>query len=88
MARSGPPAEDDAAALRRARVRRALPIVVLTIAGAILLGVAGGSTALKAVGLFTLGVAGVLAVSLVFYEIGLGEDRDRAGGWRGPYDRS
>jgi hypothetical protein len=23
----------------------------------------------------------------VFLEIGLGEDRDRAKGWRGPYDR-
>jgi hypothetical protein len=42
---------------------------------------------LNAIALFVLGVAVVLAVSLVFLEIGLGEDRDRARGWKGPYDR-
>jgi peptidoglycan/LPS O-acetylase OafA/YrhL len=75
--------EDD---VRRARVRRAIPIAVLAAAGIVVLLVAGDSTALNAVALFVLGVAAVLVVALFFYEIGLGEDRDRAKGWQGPYD--
>jgi hypothetical protein len=68
-------------------VRRAVPVVVLVAAGVAVLVAAGDSTTLNAVALFLLGVAAVCAVALVFYEIGLGEDRDRAAGWRGPYDR-
>lgn len=78
---------DDRAALRRARLRRAAPVLALAVAGGIVLAVAGNSTTLNAIALFVLGVAVVLAVSLVFLEIGLGEDRDRARGWKGPYDR-
>jgi drug/metabolite transporter (DMT)-like permease len=74
--------------LRRARVRRAIPAVVLAVAGAVVAIAAGGSTAANAVAIMLLGIACVWAVSLVFYEIGLGEDRDRAAGKPGgPYDR-
>jgi len=81
------PDPEDARALRRARLRRAAPVVALAIAGFAVLAVAGDSVTLNAIALFVLGVAVVLAVSLVFLEIGLGEDRDRARGWKGPYDR-
>jgi peptidoglycan/LPS O-acetylase OafA/YrhL len=73
--------------VRRARIRRGVPVAVLAAAGIAVLAAAGDSTALNAVALFVLGVAAVCAVALVFYEIGLGEDRDRERGWRGPYDR-
>jgi fatty acid desaturase len=77
---------DEARKLRRARVRRAIPAVVLAVAGVVVALAAGGSTALNAIAIMLLGVAGVWAVALVFYEIGLGEDRDRAQGGKGPYD--
>jgi uncharacterized membrane protein YuzA (DUF378 family) len=81
-------ATDDGPGRRRARIRRGLPAVALAIAGAVVLGVAGDSTALNAVAIMLFGIAGVWTVSLVFYEIGLGEDRDRAAARRGgPYDR-
>jgi uncharacterized membrane protein YuzA (DUF378 family) len=63
-------------------------VAALAIAGAVVLAVAGDSTALNAVAIMLFGIAGVWIVSLVFYEIGLGEDRDRAAGrGGGPYDR-
>ena len=78
---------DEPRKLRRARLRRAAPVAALAVVGFVVLAVAGDSTVLNAIALFVLGVAVVLAVSLVFLEIGLGEDRDRARGWKGPYDR-
>jgi hypothetical protein len=68
-------------------MRRATPIGALAVVGVIALLVAGDSTALNAIALFVFGVVAVAVVALLFYEVGLGEDRDRAEGWRGPYDR-
>ena len=71
---------------RRRRVE-ALLVALGVIAGIVLAMLAGDSTALNAVAIMVLGITLVLAVALVFYEIGLSEDRDREQGWRGPYDR-
>ena len=41
--------------------------------------IAWGDESVSAIaGFFLIGVAGVIAVSLVFYEVGLSEDRERA----------
>ncbi len=61
-------------ALMRRWRRQALLVVVLVAASAILAAVAE-STALDAVALAIFGLAGVLGISLVFYEIGRSEDR-------------
>jgi len=55
-------------------------IVASVAAGAIVLAVWGDGTAGITVGWTLIGAAGVLAVSFVFYAIGVGEDRDRAAG--------
>lgn len=60
--------------------RRVLPVLAVVAAGAAVLAVAGDSAVGIAVGLFLLGAAGVLAISFVFLEIGLSEDRERAAG--------
>ena len=68
----------DDAQLRRSRR--------ITIAGALLLVVAGVVAGLlmsddgEIVAGFLIGVAAIIAVGRVFYEIGIGEDRDRARG--------
>lgn len=72
---------------RRRRRRETVGVAIPTVAGSIVLAVAGGSVALTVVATMLLGIAGVLIVALFFYEIGVGEDEDRASGWRGPYDR-
>ena len=64
-------------------LRRVLPALALALAGIAVLLAGGGSTLATAVGLFLLGAAGVLAVSFVFLEIGLAEDRERAEAARG-----
>jgi uncharacterized membrane protein len=51
--------------------------VALALAGAVLLALAGGSTVGVVIAIVLLGSAAVLAVSLVFYEVGLSEDRER-----------
>ena len=79
--------ETEARATRRRRRLECAAVVALLVAGAIVLALAGDSTVADAVGYVVFGIAGVVAMALVFYEIGLGEDRDRARGWRGPYDR-
>jgi cytochrome c biogenesis protein CcdA len=71
---------------RRRRIEAAA-VGVAILAGIALAVLAGDSTALNAVAIMVLGIAFVAGVALVFYEIGLAEDRDREGGWRGPYDR-
>lgn len=75
-----------AAVRRRRRWREAVGVALPTALGAIVLAVAGGSVALTVVAMMLLGIAGVLVVALLFYEVGMGEDEDRASGWRGPYD--
>lgn len=71
-------------------LRRAVPVLALALAGGLVLGLAGAGTFATAAGLFLLGAAGVLAISFVFLEIGLAEDRERAGaeGERGERDGS
>lgn len=71
---------------RRRRIEAGL-VALGIAAGTVLAVLAGDSTALNAVAIMVLGVTLVAGVGLVFYEIGLGEDRDREQGWRGPYDR-
>lgn len=61
-------------------LRRAVPVLALALAGGLVLGLAGAGTLATAAGLFLLGAAGVLAISFVFLEIGLAEDRERASG--------
>ena len=74
--------------LWRGRIRRAIPAVALIVAGGVVAIATGGSTAGKAIAMTLAGIALVWLVSLVFYEIGLSEDRDRAAGkGGGPYDR-
>lgn len=60
--------------------------MLLAVAGIVLLLAAGDHTSVTVAGAVLLGIAGVWVVSLVFYEIGLGEDLDRARGGHGPYD--
>jgi hypothetical protein len=60
----------------RLRSLWAIP-VALAIVGALLLAVAGGSTVGVVIAIVLLGSAAVLVVSLVFYEVGLSEDRER-----------
>jgi hypothetical protein len=50
---------------------------VLALAGVLVLALISGIGA-EATGAGLIGVAGVLAVGLVFYEVGLSEDRERA----------
>ncbi len=71
---------------RRRRIEVAL-VVGAVVGGVVLAVLAGDSTTLNAVAIMVVGVALVAGVALVFYEIGLAEDRDREQGWRGPYDR-
>jgi hypothetical protein len=54
-----------------------LPLLALTSVGAVLLA-AGGPGWPTVAGLALVGVAGVGAVSAVFYAVGLSEDRERA----------
>jgi ABC-type transport system involved in cytochrome bd biosynthesis fused ATPase/permease subunit len=51
--------------------------VALALAGAVLLLVAGGSTVAVLIAITLMGSAAVLVVSLVFYEVGRSEDRER-----------
>lgn len=51
--------------------------VALALAGAVLLLVAGGSTVGVVIAITLMGSAAVLVVSLVFYEVGRSEDRER-----------
>jgi uncharacterized membrane protein len=60
---------------QRDAVRRALWVLALFVVGAIPV-VIGGET-LTVVGATIMGLALILATALVFYEIGLSEDRDR-----------
>jgi uncharacterized membrane protein YuzA (DUF378 family) len=73
----------------RSFVLRALPLVALLCAGAVILALAGDHTTAFAIGFVMIGIAGVLLAALFFYEVGRSEDRDRAARWnrRTPYSR-
>jgi hypothetical protein len=62
---------------RRARLLSFGTAVATIVLGAILGPVLGGVTG-EAVAISLASLGGIAIVSLVFYEIGLGEDRDRA----------
>jgi membrane protein implicated in regulation of membrane protease activity len=64
----------------RSFVLRALPLVALLCAGAVVLALAGGHAGVLAIGFATIAVAGVLLVALFFYEVGRSEDRARQSG--------
>ena len=62
----------------RARIARVSAAVVATgVVGAVLV-LASAATAVDVAGITLLGIALVVAVAAVFYEIGASEDRDRA----------
>jgi hypothetical protein len=61
-------------------LRRFVPALVLFVIGLVVLAVGGDGVAADAVGLALMGIAGVLAVAVVFFEIGASEDRDRRAG--------
>jgi len=61
-------------------LRRFVPALVLFVAGLVVLAVGGDDVTADAIALALLGVAGVLAVAVVFFEIGASEDRDRRAG--------
>jgi hypothetical protein len=62
------------------RPRRFVPAIVLIVAGLVVLAVGGGAVATDAIAMLLIGVGAVLAVALVFFEIGASEDRDRRAG--------
>ena len=61
-------------------LRRFVPALVLFVAGLVALAVGGDSITGDAIALALLGIAGVLAVAVVFFEVGASEDRDRRAG--------
>ena len=70
--------DSDSGGWHKTLVRRAGPPAVLFLTGCAML-IAWGDDSVSAIaGFFLVGVAGVIAVSLVFYEVGLSEDRERA----------
>jgi hypothetical protein len=79
--------QEECRAERRRRRREAGVVAALLLVGVVIVATAGDSILAGAIGWGVCGLAGVAAISLVFYEIGLGEERDRARGGRGPYDR-
>jgi hypothetical protein len=63
---------------RRRRILEGAAVVAVAVVGLVIRLLASGSAALDAIGVGIVGVAGVIAVSAVFYEIGAGEDEERA----------
>jgi 1,4-dihydroxy-2-naphthoate octaprenyltransferase len=74
----GPPTEAERRAIARRRAREVALVLALLVVGGIVIVVTGASVAGVAVGSGIMGVGGVVAVSAVFYEVGAGEDRERA----------
>jgi hypothetical protein len=62
------------------RLRRFVPAIVLVVAGFAVLAAGGGDTTTDAIALALIGAGAVVAVALVFFEIGASEDRDRRSG--------
>jgi hypothetical protein len=61
----------------RRLILRFLPGFGLVVAGMVVLWLARNTAVGAAAGMAALGIGGVFLVSMVFYEIGLSEDRDR-----------
>jgi hypothetical protein len=61
----------------RVRLRTYGSAVVLMVAGVVCSAVISGSTG-EVIGIVLVSLGGVAAVSLVFYEVGLSEDRERS----------
>lgn len=62
---------------RQRRILVGAAVLALAVIGFAVRALAGDSVGLEAVGYGLVGVAGVAAVSAVFYEIGSGEDDER-----------
>ena len=61
-------------------LRRFVPALALFVVGLVVLAVGGDTVTADAIALALMGVAAVLAVAVVFFEIGDSEDRDRRAG--------
>ena len=57
-----------------------VPALAFVVAGMVVLAIGGNAIAADAIALALMGIAGVLAVAVVFFEIGASEDRDRRAG--------
>ena len=68
----------------RSSLYRIAPAVVAIIAGIVILVVAGSDFVTMMVGSLLLALGGTAFTALVFYEIGLSEDRERAAAERPP----
>lgn len=64
---------------KRRRLLELAATLALAVVGFALRGLAGDSVTLQAIGFGVVGVAGVVAVSALFYEIGRSEDDERRG---------
>jgi hypothetical protein len=62
------------------RLRRFVPAALLAVAGLVVLAAGGGAVTTDAIAMVLIGIGGVLAVALAFFEIGASEDRDRRAG--------
>jgi tellurite resistance protein TehA-like permease len=61
-------------------LRRFIPALALLVVGLVVLAVGGDTVTADAIALALMGVAAVVAVAVVFFEIGASEDRDRRAG--------
>jgi peptidoglycan/LPS O-acetylase OafA/YrhL len=61
-------------------LRRYLPALALFVVGLVVLAVGGDSVTADAIALALMGVAAVIAVAAVIFEIGASEDLDRRAG--------
>ncbi len=68
----------------RSSLYRIAPSVVAIVAGTVILVVAGNDFVPMMVGSVMLALGGIVFTALVFYEIGLSEDRERAASERPP----
>jgi hypothetical protein len=64
-------------AVRARVIRVAAAVIVALVAGCVLIAVSD-ATAVDIAGILLVGVALVVAVAAVFYEVGASEDRERA----------
>lgn len=73
---------------RRRHLAETAIVLALAAIGIAIFAFGAPSLARDVIGTAIASCAGVLAVSLAFYEVGRGEDEARAAGWHGPYDRA
>jgi hypothetical protein len=74
----GAPSAAERQVIARRRKGQVALVLALLVVGGLVIVVTGASVAGVAVGSGIMGVGGVAAVSAVFYEVGAGEDRERA----------